>query len=81
MGYQSIHLYDSPWSPGRKSERLGCENRKALRYGVALEMSTGRNITSFRVMEDNKEHQDQDCVGSFGSLTLSESAGKAKSSP
>lgn len=77
MGYQSIHLYDSPWSPGRKSERLRCENRKALRYGVALEMSTGRNITSFRVMEDNKEHQD----GSFGSMTLSKSAGRAKSSP
>lgn len=47
----------------RKSERLGCENRKALRSGVALEMSTGPNITSFRVMKDHKEYQDEDYNG------------------
>lgn len=36
-GYQSTHLDGPPWSSGR--------NRKAPRSGVALEMSTGWNIT------------------------------------
>lgn len=58
-GYQSTHLCGSPES----LKRLGCENRKALRSGVALEMSTGQNITSFRVMKDHKEYQDEDYNG------------------